>query len=85
MRRFEPIQSRQLFRFPRLMNAKSSDLFSFATDLARTQALVLSKPVQLFGVPPLIDRNVAAAIADEFFSEGRNHRKPPAPTNYHAE
>lgn len=61
------------------------DLFSFATDLARTQALVLSKPVQLFGIPSIPNPNLSAALIDEVFTEGRQHRKPPAPVNYHIE
>jgi hypothetical protein len=61
---------------------KSGDLFSFGTDLLRTQSLILSKPSQLFGAPPLPDTNLSAALIAETFTEGRKRRKPPAPVNY---
>lgn len=61
--------------------------FAFATDLTRSHAreLILSQPAPLFGAPPLPDPVRNAAIDAETFTEGRMHRKAPAPVNYHAE
>lgn len=57
---------------------------AFATDLTREHALALSKPSPQFVPPPLPDDpNRRAAVADEVFTEGRVHRKAPAPVNYH--
>lgn len=66
------------------MTPQAESLFNFGADLMRPHAreLILSKPAPLFGAPPLPDPLREAGIADEVFTEGRKHRKAPAPVNY---
>lgn len=54
-----------------------SDLFRFATDVGRAHAseVIIARRPPIFPKPDLVvDANVRAAQAEEFFTEGRQHR-----------
>ena len=59
------------------MNAPDLSLFDFAVDMTRAHAreTILSRPEPIFPKPELQDPDVRAAIAEEFFTEGRQPRR----------
>lgn len=56
-----------------------------ATTITRPHPALLGSPEERDAFADEMLRRERAAVADETFTEGRMHRKPPAPVNYHDE